>query len=241
MGGQVAGLQSELRGALVDAAETLQDAVEELARLYGVHVSYYLAHTPEQKHDEFFVRTTYPLEWVGRYVVKGYVNVDPIIREGFARLLPFDWREVEMTDEAAELMADAVRHGLHPNGYCWPLVDKHGRRALLSVNGPQASDAWDRFMDDHKEELGEIATTMHARAIREVYGEEAELPALSKREIECLYWTAQGKSSTVIADILGISPHTVRVYLKNIRSKLNVASLRSAVVKAQKLRLLDPA
>ena len=224
----------------VDAAESLQDAVAAIGAAFGVHVTYLMAHTPEGSHDDFFLRSTYSLEWIGRYILKRYVHVDPIVREGFLRRLPFDWREVELTEDAAEMMSDAVSFGLHAMGYCWPLTDRFGRRGLLSVNGPQDEAGWNAFLDRNRDELAGLAQAIHARALRQVYGEKAEPPNLTGRELECLYWTAQGKSASVIADILGISQHTVKVYLKNIRTKMGVASLRSAVVEAQKLRLLSP-
>ena len=224
----------------IDEAKDLQSAVEAIGEAYGVHVTYLMANTPDDGHDDLYLRSTYPLEWVGRYILRRYVRVDPVVREGFLRTLPFDWREVAATDDAMELMLDAQAHGLHPMGYCWPLVDKQNRRGLLSVNGRQDEAAWDTFVRENCDDLYGLANAIHQRAVQEVYGDEGDVPMLSSRELECLFWTAQGKSATDIAGILEISPHTVRVYLKNVRTKFGVASLRSAVLQAQKLRMLQP-
>jgi len=46
------------------------------------------------------------------------------------------------------------------------------------------------------------------------------IPSLTKRETEILLWVARGKSNSVIAQILGISHHTVDTYMRRIFFKL---------------------
>jgi DNA-binding CsgD family transcriptional regulator len=52
---------------------------------------------------------------------------------------------------------------------------------------------------------------------------------LSRREIECLEWTAVGKNAPEIAIILGITPSTVRWYFKQVMAKLDVTTKAQAV------------
>ncbi|KQV70209.1 helix-turn-helix transcriptional regulator [Rhizobium sp. Root1220] len=61
---------------------------------------------------------------------------------------------------------------------------------------------------------------------------------LAAREIECLRWSAAGKSSEEIAIILGISAHTVNSYLKSAIRKLDSTNRMQAVAAACRLRLL---
>jgi LuxR family transcriptional activator of conjugal transfer of Ti plasmids len=63
---------------------------------------------------------------------------------------------------------------------------------------------------------------------------------LSRRESECLRWTAHGKSSWDIGKILSISENTVKFHIKNAMNKLGTSSRTVAVVKAIKLGLIDP-
>jgi DNA-binding NarL/FixJ family response regulator len=56
-----------------------------------------------------------------------------------------------------------------------------------------------------------------------------ETTPLSSREMDILNCLAQGKSYTVIADELFISPHTVRKHMTNIYEKLHVNSKVEAV------------
>ncbi|KQW29198.1 LuxR family transcriptional regulator [Rhizobium sp. Root274] len=61
---------------------------------------------------------------------------------------------------------------------------------------------------------------------------------LSAREIECLRWSAAGKSSDEIAIILDISTHTVVSYLKSAMRKLEAVNRMQAVARACRYRLL---
>jgi DNA-binding CsgD family transcriptional regulator len=62
---------------------------------------------------------------------------------------------------------------------------------------------------------------------------------LSRRERECLAWTAQGKSSWDIGMILNISENTVNFHVKNAMRKLGTTSRTVAVVKAIRLNLIE--
>lgn len=59
----------------------------------------------------------------------------------------------------------------------------------------------------------------------------ADLPKLTKREMDVLSWTAQGKTAWEVSVILGMSEKTVNFHLGNIMRKLNVNSKHQAVLK----------
>lgn len=58
--------------------------------------------------------------------------------------------------------------------------------------------------------------------------------ALSKRESEVLGLVAQGYSDKEVAEALGLTPATVRSYLKTIYGKLHVHSRTQAILKTRK-------
>jgi DNA-binding NarL/FixJ family response regulator len=64
--------------------------------------------------------------------------------------------------------------------------------------------------------------------------------ALNDRELECLTWSARGKTSPEIATIVGLSKRTVNFHIENACRKLNVSTRTEAVVKATSGRLIDP-
>lgn len=63
---------------------------------------------------------------------------------------------------------------------------------------------------------------------------------LSKRQVECLLWAREGKSSTDIGAILGISPRTVDDHLAAACAKLGVRTRTQAVAEAMRRGLLPP-
>lgn len=73
---------------------------------------------------------------------------------------------------------------------------------------------------------------MHLRYCELLAPTLGELPSLSVREAEVLRWVARGKSNTAIAEILGISAHTVDAHLRRIYLKLGVFDRISAALRA---------
>jgi DNA-binding NarL/FixJ family response regulator len=63
---------------------------------------------------------------------------------------------------------------------------------------------------------------------------------LNDREIETLTWVARGKTSTQIAEMLGLAKRTVDFHLDNARIKLGAATRTEAAVKAAFGRLIEP-
>jgi LuxR family transcriptional regulator, quorum-sensing system regulator CciR len=73
---------------------------------------------------------------------------------------------------------------------------------------------------------------MHLRYCELLAPTLGNLPNLSAREAEVLRWVARGKSNAAIAEILGISAHTVDAHLRRIYLKLGVFDRISAALRA---------
>jgi DNA-binding response OmpR family regulator len=63
---------------------------------------------------------------------------------------------------------------------------------------------------------------------------------LTEREVETLTWAARGKTSSEIAQILGLTKRTVDFHIDNARVKLNASSRMHAAVKAAAGQLIEP-
>ncbi|MGY1604939.1 response regulator [Geodermatophilus sp. SYSU D00815] len=66
-----------------------------------------------------------------------------------------------------------------------------------------------------------------------------QVPQLTRREQEVLQYLGQGMQVKGIARVLGITLETCRGYVKSLHAKLDARSQLEAVVKAQRLGLLD--
>ncbi len=65
-------------------------------------------------------------------------------------------------------------------------------------------------------------------------------PRVSARQLECLFWVQEGKSSNDIGVILGISGRTVEGHLQQACLLLGVRTRVQAVLRARELGLLAP-
>jgi len=224
----------------IQMASSVLEALQAIQVAYDVDfATYHLTLTVADAVDTPYVRTTYPDRWVSHYLLSGYVKVDPVLREGLVRQMPFDWRDLEASENAVNFLLEAREYGLGANGYSIPVVDKK-RRALFSLNSKKPSAGWRKIVDQFRGEWLELAFLIHRKAIFELHGEYDPVPNLGKREIECLYWTALGNNSKDIAAILRLSEHTTQSYLTSARNKLGAATIASAASLAIQLRLINP-
>ena len=67
-----------------------------------------------------------------------------------------------------------------------------------------------------------------------------KLVDLNDREIEVLTWSARGKTSAEIAQILDLTKRTIDFHIDNARTKLGAATRTEAAIKAAAGRLIDP-
>ncbi|MEL6201726.1 MAG: LuxR family transcriptional regulator [Pseudomonadota bacterium] len=233
---------SKLEEVCDDLADTLSDAIVQIRdRLEVKHVVYHAARHWSKPVDDPFIRLTYPADWVHRYLTKNYMQVDPVIREGFQRTLPFNWMEVGPSNELElEFFKDASAHDIGLSGYSIPLRDKTGRRALFSISSDQSASDWEERCKISKRLWIAVGNHVHQRAMPEM-GNEFSVPRLTPREREVLYWTAQGKTAADIGLILGLATYTVSTYLRSARHKTNSVSITQAVYKAQQMGIIqDP-
>jgi DNA-binding CsgD family transcriptional regulator len=229
-----------IEGALeaVDKASSVLDAIYAVRDFYRIdHATYHLAPI-DAGMDAPYVKSTYSDHWLSRYLIRGYVRVDPVVREGFQRQLPFFWSDLPLSEDARDLMADAFLHGLGASGYSIPVVDKHVRRALFSLNSTMDEESWRVLIERNRSGLLEVASKIHRKAIADLFGNADPVPRLAPREIEVLHWAAEGKDYKAIATLLNVSAFTVRSHLRSLRYKLDCANLTQAVAKATKLGLL---
>jgi DNA-binding CsgD family transcriptional regulator len=118
-------------------------------------------------------------------------------------------------------------------GLAFPLTSERGGAGLAvfaTVNPPDDEALCAAHMDCY------AVLDEYSRSRNSV---EAGLPALSKRELECLKLTADGLTSDEIACRLGLSVHTANQYLANTTQKLNAVNRMHAVAKALRSGLFD--
>ena len=134
--------------------------------------------------------------------------------------------------ENRRLNAVFQMHGLQ-NTFGFSLHDADLKQYIFAFSG-------NRPALSREQELELLYAAMEAldRFSSESRTEEGPSESLTRREIECLRWSAAGKSSDEIAIILDLSSHTVVGYLKSAMRKLDSVNRMQAVARALRYRLL---
>ena len=118
------------------------------------------------------------------------------------------------------------------------LNKRGGETAFLGINSVEALQRPGGY-DALLRECRILANYFHGHVLRmNGYDTDQEI-LISARELDCLKWTAAGKTALEASIILGISERTVRFHLNAAREKLDCVTTTQAVAKAIANQLID--
>lgn len=176
----------------------------------------------------------WPQDWATRYFERQYVRKDPTLAHSLEADGPLDWSELSLRagEPCHHVMQEARAFGLI-EGLTIPQITIDCQRVALSFAGDSL---------DHSPEARAMLTILAWYGVSRVLQLRAATFAtsisLSRRERECLLWTAEGRSMADTATILGISVKAVEKYLATARAKLNALTTTQAVAQAMRHGLL---
>lgn len=179
----------------------------------------------------------YPATWQACYRDQNYLLIDPTIVRGSRSTMPFVWSD-ELFAPARHLQEDARAYGL-VYGWAQSCRDVKGASGMLTLSRSR-EDLSDSELRAKTPEMSWLAQTVHygmARCLTARLLPEAEV-MLSSREVEVLRWTAEGKTSSEVADILRIAERTVNFHINNAVAKLKANNKTAAAIRAAVLGLL---
>lgn len=182
---------------------------------------------------------TFPMDLVDRYIDKQWIDIDPVVALVPRVSVPFRWsdvgRYIDLTEDQRAFMSDFASFGVR-EGLAVPVFTKRGDTAYFSFGCK--SDTLE-LSETEITELQLICQQTHLRYLALAGTVRRDTVVLSPREKEVLYWIAQGKSNSVIADILSISEHTVDTLVRRCFSKLGVSNRVSAAVRGVLAGIID--
>lgn len=226
-----------------DSLESLGDAMADYSSGLGLpFFSYLLLKGAEPAEDVLL--TNYDDAWRQRYVEQSYKYHDPAAVVSRRSRLPFWWdqqaflrpfeaSQKQVFHEAREFRINA--------GYSVPVAGPHGDQAVFTLAASRNTDMLEALRASGPELL---ITALHAhdRAMDirgNSKGNQQASSTLTKRELECLKWTADGKTSDGIGEQLCISSATVNYHLNKAMKKLGAVNRHHAAIIALKNHLIS--
>jgi DNA-binding CsgD family transcriptional regulator len=205
------------------------------------------SYTPTTRHADGrwaappLLTRNYPSNW-DRLWPKHSAD-DPYYHACFENTATVDWHPVQQRD--LTVREQGAWHYLADLdlsvGITVPIHLPRGGFAFVSALDCARPAPWDQVVANSRQALFFVAHHFHHAAFAKFKDPFPRRPAkrLSPREMECLAWTARGRTAEDIACILDRSVETVRVHLKRATRKLDAINRTHAVVKACHLGLIN--
>lgn len=162
---------------------------------------------------------------------------DPVLKRLKRMSTPFIYdQDMFVSEGAGDLWEQQAEYG-YKTGISVALHLPGNKHFLLGV------DRDDPLPKDETKVVRMLAdlqlAAVHAQdAALRLLGSQVVVPSLSARELEILKWSIEGKSASVVGQILGISAATVNYHVGRILVKLECESKHQAILKAMALGLL---
>lgn len=181
--------------------------------------------------------TNWPADLLSSYDKIALLADSPVISRLRGATTPFTYDVDTIAEERPDRSMSSSRALFDrfnmPRGAYFPVHDSSGNRGAVSFSGDRPPFSFTELM-----ELTYIAIHVYNRLaeIRDLDNRATD--TLTEREIDCLNWTAAGKTSVEIAEILGLSEHTINHYLNRATKKLDTVNRTQAVAKALRIGLI---
>lgn len=233
--------------AKLDAApdeRAILDLVCELADSAGLdYVRLALVVPCTIQRPRVVILNSCPPEWIETYTQAHYFAVDPIVAHCMQKSTPIWWADVmrpdaECPQQGQVVMLAAQDWGL-VDGLTFPWHGCAGHVEVLSFISRQPLTS--RHTVDGLPLLGWLVPYLFEALIRiDVLASLSSLQGtLSDREIEVCQWAVEGKQTSDIGRILGITARTITFHLNRVVEKLGASNKSQAMSWALKQGLVQ--
>lgn len=193
------------------------------------------------------VRNT-PGDWEDLWCGEGYYQIDPVQHLAISSISPFVWSY--LPEDQTVLQRHLDRRHAPVSGYlqdarltCGVTIPMHlPRGGLATLTGLRAHTS-ERDLAEARHHLADfslLAHTLQEAAHPLLLKDDANKRIrLTRRELECLRWAAEGLTAAQIAEQLNRSLATISLHLTSAMHKLGAKNRVQAVARAVHYRLLD--
>lgn len=210
-----------------DGPQDVFAQIAAAARCLGFeHCAYGVRRLLPMAQPRFALLNDYAAQWQQRYREAGYLHGDPTVAHGSRSVEPVVWHDALFKD-AVQMWDEARTFGLGV-GWSQSCFDAQGTGSMLSVS--RSNEPITPVELSAKEPgLRWLVNVTHLALSPMLLPSERPSLPLTARESEILRWTADGKTSPEIAQILQLSVNTVNYHVKHALLKLGAATKASAV------------
>ena len=174
-------------------------------------------------------------EWL-RFIDQEFLQHDPRDPPGYCNLDPKAWNEKVWLATTA-VRDEALAIGRHV-GWLQSSAIAFGLAGILTLSRSDellSSEA----LASRADHLRWLVKVSHMTLCGILASKPRETVHMSKREIDVLRWSADGKTTSEVAQIMALSENTIKFHIKNAASKLGRANKVAAVARAVRIGLLN--
>lgn len=218
-----------------------EHSLSKIGKAYGFeHTLFGLSASQPASLGGAFIRGNFSAQWMALYKKHEFIHIDPRLAHCENRFVPLLWEPaIFISEPQKEMYEEASAHGLC-SGIALPLHTSRGKFGMLFF--ATQSQPSPRVQSDILEALPALSMLRDFALESSMRftnpPSQADAPAVTPRELECLKWCAAGKTTKQIAQLTGSTEATVKFHFDNLRRKFETRSRAHAVVKATHLGLL---
>ena len=234
--------QSLLSTALTSArTETaFVEALERITTAFGFS-HFLLMHAPASDAAtlcSLTIATSMPPQFMADFDEGQMLRISPLIARLRESVMPQSWHVLEKRtypylEIPPALRALMITHAI-PMGISCPISTPDDQHLVFCFSGSRGSLSQSEINEFYMIVLQAVDSFTHINSPLKM----VPLP-LSARELEVVRWTAQGKTSVEIGQILALSDHTVNAYMTNAMKKLDCVNRTQLVAKAIRLKFIS--
>lgn len=187
--------------------------------------------------------TNYPEAWIEHYFEEKYQRIDPVVRYCFEKVSPIRWDHLQKHPEYSSPEGDAIFKKAAQLGLVYgvsiPLKAHTGEICIFSLASANGTDTDNRF-DAVLSPAQTFSTELFNNLTRIKLTQDEQKESLTPRELECIFWACEGKTTWEMSQILDITERTVIFHLTSATKKLGAVNRQHAVAKAITTGLIKP-
>lgn len=214
--------------------------LKKIAEMFGMKafIVFRIPGATTQDLQAVSVITNWPSELLAKYDAAGLLQNSPTVFKIRSSSLPFtidiNDEEYNRPDGRKDLVITLFEQYRMGRGAYFPVCDPGGDRGGIGFSGDRTP-----MTDYEMLQLLMICTHVFDRLYQISRKDIRNGDELTEREIDCLNWTAAGKTSAEISEILSLSEHTVNHYLNRATKKLDTVNRTQAVAKALRMGIIS--